>query len=79
MPEWWNSRCAGFQTRDIAKLCEQGSLEKVKTGLSKLSSNDVTSGYVDVNKAMHRGSHLSAILLKRLRKISVLLERVMYK
>ena len=45
-------RSVGFQTRDIAKLCEQGSLEKVKTGLYKLSSSDVTSGYVDVSKAI---------------------------
>jgi len=30
-------RSAGFQTRDIAKLYEQGSLEKVKSGLYKLS------------------------------------------
>ena len=45
-------RSAGFQTRDIAKLCEQGSLEKVKAGLYKLSSSDVTSGYVDVSKAI---------------------------
>jgi len=45
-------RNIGFQTRDIAKLCEQGSLEKVKAGLYKLSSSDVTSGYVDVSKAI---------------------------
>jgi predicted transcriptional regulator of viral defense system len=45
-------RSVGFQTRDIAKLCEQGSLEKVKSGLYKLSSSDVTSGYVDVSKAI---------------------------
>jgi predicted transcriptional regulator of viral defense system len=45
-------RSAGFQTRDIAKLYEQGSLEKVKAGLYKLSNSDVTSGYVDVSKAI---------------------------
>ena len=45
-------RSVGFQTRNSAKLCEQGSLEKVKSGLYKLSSSDVTSGYVDVSKAI---------------------------
>jgi len=45
-------RSAGFQTRDISKLCEEGILEKVKAGLYKLSSSDVTSGYVDVSKAI---------------------------
>lgn len=45
-------RSAGFQTRDISILCEQGSLEKVKAGLYKLSNSEVTSGYVDVSKAI---------------------------
>ena len=45
-------RSVGFQTRDIANLCEQGSLEKIKAGLYKLSSSEVTSGYVDVSKAI---------------------------
>jgi len=45
-------RGTGFQTRDIAKLCEQGTLEKVKSGLYKLSNGDVTSGYVDVSHAI---------------------------
>jgi len=45
-------RSAGFQTRDISTLCEQGSLEKIKAGLYKLSNSEVTSGYVDVSKAI---------------------------
>jgi predicted transcriptional regulator of viral defense system len=45
-------RSAGFQTRDISILCEQGSLEKIKAGLYKLSSSDVTSGNVDISKAI---------------------------
>ncbi len=45
-------RSAGFQTRDIAKLCEQGTLEKVKAGLYKLSSSEITSGYVDVSHSI---------------------------
>lgn len=45
-------RSAGFQTRDVSILCEQGSLEKIKAGLYKLSNSDVTSGYVDVSKAI---------------------------
>lgn len=45
-------RSAGFQTRDISTLCEKGSLEKIKAGLYKLSNSEVTSGYVDVSKAI---------------------------
>lgn len=42
----------GFQSRDISALYEQGVLEKVQPGLYKLADSSVTSGFVDVSKAM---------------------------
>ena len=42
----------GFQSRDISKLFSEGTLEKVQPGLYKLSDSDVTSGFVDVSKAI---------------------------
>jgi len=45
-------RSAGFQTRDIAKLYEQGVLEKVKPGLYKLTNSETTSGFADISKSM---------------------------
>lgn len=45
----------GFQTREISKLNDEGVLYKVKPGLYKLKDSQVTSGYVDVSKAMPKG------------------------
>lgn len=45
----------GFQIRDISKLNEDGVLYKVKPGLYKLKDSQITSGYVDVSKAMPMG------------------------
>lgn len=42
----------GFQSRDITALYEKGVLEKVQPGLYKLADSSVTSGFVDVSKAM---------------------------
>lgn len=48
-------RDEGFQTREISKLNDEGVLYKVKPGLYKLKNSQVTSGYVDVSKAMPKG------------------------
>lgn len=48
-------RSAGFHPRDITKLHKDGALEKVKPGLYKLSDTEVTSGFVDVSKAIPKG------------------------
>jgi predicted transcriptional regulator of viral defense system len=45
-------RDKGFQSRDITNLFDKGILEKVQPGLYKLANSDVTSGFVDVSKAM---------------------------
>jgi predicted transcriptional regulator of viral defense system len=45
----------GFQSRDITKLFQDGVLEKVQPGLYKLVESDVTSGFVDVSKAIPNG------------------------
>jgi predicted transcriptional regulator of viral defense system len=42
----------GFQIREVTKLFETGVLEKIQPGLYKLANSDVTSGFVDVSKAM---------------------------
>jgi predicted transcriptional regulator of viral defense system len=45
----------GFQSRDITKLYQEGILEKVQPGLYKLAESDITSGFVDVSKAIPNG------------------------
>lgn len=45
----------GFQSRDITKLFQKGILEKVQPGLYKLAQSDITSGFVDVSKAIPNG------------------------
>lgn len=45
----------GFQSRDISKLYNKGILEKIQPGLYKLKNSDVTSGLVDVSKAIPQG------------------------
>lgn len=42
----------GFQSRNISKLYNKGVLEKIQPGLYKLKDNDVTSGFVDISKAI---------------------------
>jgi predicted transcriptional regulator of viral defense system len=42
----------GFQSRDITELFNEGILEKVQPGLYKLKDSDITSGFVDVSKAI---------------------------
>lgn len=45
-------RSQGFQPRNITKLFNKGVLEKVQPGLYKLTNSDITSGFVDISKAM---------------------------
>lgn len=45
-------RKQGFQSRAISKLFHDGLLEKVQPGLYKLTDSEVTSGLVDVSKAI---------------------------
>ena len=42
----------GFQSRDITELFKEGVLEKVQPGIYKLKNSDITSGLVDVSKAI---------------------------
>ncbi len=42
----------GVQSRDISKLFNNGLLEKIQPGLYKLKDSDVTSGFVDISKAI---------------------------
>ena len=44
----------GFQTRNITRLHEEGVLEKLQPGLYKLKESNITSGLVDISKAMPR-------------------------
>jgi len=52
-------RAASFQTRDIAKLVEEGKIEKVKSGLYKLPqidmSTDINASLVEVSHAVPKG------------------------
>jgi predicted transcriptional regulator of viral defense system len=52
-------RAASFQTRDIAKLVQEGKIEKVKSGLYKLPKIDVSTNInaslVEVSHAVPRG------------------------
>ncbi|MDZ7690425.1 MAG: hypothetical protein U5K69_04625 [Balneolaceae bacterium] len=41
-----------FKSRDITKLFNEGILEKVQPGLYKVKDSDITSGFVDVSKAI---------------------------
>ncbi|NBC05367.1 MAG: Abortive infection protein AbiEi [Bacteroidetes bacterium] len=45
----------GFQSRDITKLFQESVLEKVQPGLYKLAESDISSGFVDVSKAIPNG------------------------
>lgn len=52
-------RAASFQTRDIAKLVEQGKIDKVKAGLYKLPQIDIATNinisFVEVCHAVPKG------------------------
>ena len=52
-------RAATFQTRDIAKLVQEGRIEKVKAGLYKLpeinTSVNINASYVEVSHAVPNG------------------------
>jgi hypothetical protein len=49
-------RSASFQTRDIAKLVQQGKIEKVKAGLYKLpdiaTSVNINASIVEISHAV---------------------------
>ena len=52
-------RPASFQTRDIAKLVQQGKIEKVKAGLYKLpeitTSTNINASLVEISHAVPKG------------------------
>ncbi|MFH0989666.1 MAG: type IV toxin-antitoxin system AbiEi family antitoxin domain-containing protein [bacterium] len=52
-------RAASFQTRDIARLVQEGQIEKVKSGLYKLPeiniSTDINASLVEVSHAVPKG------------------------
>ena len=52
-------RAASFQTRDIAKLVQEGKIDKVKSGLYKLPqidvSTDINASLVEVSHAVPKG------------------------
>lgn len=52
-------RTASFQTRDIAKLVQEGKLEKIKAGLYKLpeikASGNINASLVEVSHAVPNG------------------------
>ena len=52
-------RAATFQTRDIAKLVQEGRIEKVKAGLYKLpeinASVNINASYIEVSHAVPNG------------------------